>query len=71
MGDPALVRRWVQTWRAAAPELAGIRRQEIAAADTQRAVHDLFGQSQFGFLPPAPTTSGLVEQQARFARLRK
>jgi hypothetical protein len=66
-----LMRRWVETWRVAGEELDVIRRREIVAADTCQAVEQIFGTS--GALPDLPPrmTSGLVEQQAWFARLRK
>lgn len=66
-----LVRRWVETWRRAGEELAEIRRREIESADTREAIRQIFGSSD-AFHDPAPrTTSGLVEQQAWFARLRR
>jgi len=67
--DP--MRRWVETWRAAGEELEEIRRREIVDADTCKAVEQIFGTS--GALPDLPPrlTSGLVEQQAWFAKLRR
>jgi hypothetical protein len=66
-----LMRRWVDTWRRAGVELELIRRGEIAAIDTQEAVRQLFGSSSAWTGSPAHKTSGLVEQQAWFAKLRK
>ncbi len=66
-----LMRRWVETWRRAGPELDEIRRREIEATDTREAIRQLFGSAAaFQDLPPR-TTSGLVEQQAWFAKLRR
>ena len=65
-----LMRRWVQTWKEAGPVLEEIRRRDIENADTQQAVRDLFGFPIPADLPPR-TTSGLVEQQAWFAKLRQ
>ena len=68
--DQVLLRRWVDTWRRAGVELEGIRRAEIESVDTQEAIRQIFG-SRGGMAPePGPPTSGLVEQQAWFARMR-
>jgi hypothetical protein len=65
-----LTRRWVETWRVAEVELDAIRRQEIENADTCEAVRQIFGSTDwYADLPPR-LTSGLVEQQAWFAKLR-
>jgi len=68
MDDP-LVRRWVETWRRAGVELEALRRSELARIDTREAVRQLFVGDCPALPPPLPT-SGLVEQQAWFARLR-
>lgn len=66
-----LMRRWVETWRRAGTQLDKIRRCEIQATDTREAIRQLFGSAAaFQDLPPR-TTSGLVEQQAWFAKLRR
>jgi hypothetical protein len=72
MSDPdaALRRRWVETWRRAGPELDRIRRAELEALDTREAIRQIFSGLNFP-IEPAPPTSGLVEQQAWFARLRE
>lgn len=65
--EQELTRRWVQTWKDAAPLLESIRREEIRATDTAQsmpAFDGLFEQAVRDF-PPAPT-SGLVEQQRLF-----
>ena len=68
--DRELMQRWVDTWRRAAAELDEVRRREIESADTQEAIRQLFGTGE-SFHDPFPTAgSGLVEQQAWFARLR-
>jgi hypothetical protein len=70
--DRELLRQWVETWRRAGPELEEIRRREIEAIDTGEAIRQIFGSSESLFRNlEAPTTSGLVEQQAWFAKLRK
>ena len=66
-----LMRRWVETWRRAGPQLDEIRRHEIGMIDTREAIRQLFGSATaYRALPPR-TTSGLVEQQAWFAKLRQ
>jgi hypothetical protein len=71
--NPEHLRQWVDTWRRAGVELAEIRRREIQAlvtvADTQKAIRQLFGADKSIDKLPPRTTSGLVEQQAWFARL--
>jgi hypothetical protein len=68
------LRQWVDTWQRAGIELAQIRRREIRSlatvADTQEAIRQLFGTGESIGKLPHRTTSGLVEQQAWFARLR-
>jgi hypothetical protein len=66
--DPELLRKWVETWRRAGPELERIHRHELQAVDTREAVRQIFG-TNLRLTEPAPTTSGLVEQQAWFMRL--
>ena len=68
--DPRILRQWVETWRRAGVQLAEIRRAETASCDTQEAIRQIFGgldREISGYDPPA---SGLIEQQAWFARLR-
>ena len=67
--DRERIRQWIEAWREAGPVMERLRRAEIESADTRKAVEQLFGDT----LPDAPPrlTSGLVEQQAWFARLRK
>jgi hypothetical protein len=66
------MKRWVETWKKAAPALSAIRRRELREVDTQTALINLaeaFESCRLHFTP-APT-SGLVEQQAWFKMLRK
>jgi hypothetical protein len=68
--DRELLRRWVETWARAGRELEEIRRREIESRDTREAIRQIFGSSESLLHSlPAPTTSGLVEQQAWFAKL--
>jgi hypothetical protein len=68
--DTALLRRWVETWQRAGEELERIRRIEIQAIDTREAVRQIFGSCDLPGPAPSPI-SGLVEQQAWFARIRR
>jgi hypothetical protein len=66
--DDNFRRRWVETWRRAGEEMEVLRRTEIESVDTQEAVRQIFG-SDGPTVPAASPTSGLVEQQAWFARI--
>jgi len=65
----ALGRRWVQTWKEAAVALERVRRQELRALDTDRAIALLCGPADY-HAPPrsARPTSGLIEQQRWFRK---
>ena len=60
----------METWRTAGVELEAIRRRELRSLDTQEAIRQIFGEGNEAFPSPGKATSGLVEQQAWFARLR-
>jgi hypothetical protein len=70
MDEHDAVRRWVDTWKEAGPELERIRRQEIQEADNRRVLATLEGAFNHAVrtMPPRPT-SGLVEMQEWFAKL--
>jgi hypothetical protein len=71
MDDREAMRRWVETWKEAGPALEAIRLREIRDADNLQVLAALecaFNQA-LAALPPRPT-SGLVEMQEWFARLR-
>ncbi len=64
--------RWVETWKTAGPELESLRAEEIRNTDTASAIeqlNDAYESARLHWTPPS--TSGLVEQQRWFARLRK
>ena len=68
----AVGRAWVRTWREAAPRLELIRRRELRQLDAFTAISHLCGVADYHAAPRAPTpTSGLIEQQRLFARLRR
>jgi hypothetical protein len=67
------LKRWSTQWDKAARSLETVRRRELQAMtddDVRRAVADLFSVPLPVDLPPR-LTSGLVEQQRLFARLRR
>jgi hypothetical protein len=67
----ALGRRWVQAWKTAGPELERIRRQELRTLDTYATIALLCGPANYREAPRAPKpTSGLIEQQRVFRKLR-
>jgi hypothetical protein len=67
-----MIQLWVDTWKKAGPGLEAIRRKEIAEADN---VHDLMllaGAFNHAVRSsPAEPSSGLVEMQRIFAKLRQ
>lgn len=68
----ALGRRWVKAWQDAAPELERIRRQELRQLDPYAAIALLCGPADYQHPPRAPKlTSGLLEQQRLFRKLRR
>lgn len=68
----ALGRRWVKTWHDAAPRLEAIRHRELREMDAFTAISWLCGPADYHTGPRAPApTSGLIEQQRLFTRLRR
>lgn len=63
--------RWVETWKRAGPELEAIHRREIRETDNLKALALLEGAFNHALrtLPPR-SSSGLVEMQAWFRKLR-
>lgn len=69
--ERALGQRWVRTWQRAAPRLDAIRVRELRELDIHAAIERLCGDWDYHDGPRSPRpTSGLVEQQRWFARLR-
>lgn len=65
------VRQWIRNWEAAGAMLEQARVRAIRETDTATAIEqlsDAFESARLHWQPPA--TSGLVEQQRLFARLR-
>ena len=67
--EKELLKRRINTWKKAAPELERIRMVEIRNADTEKAIIALNGpfQSTMIHYKPRPS-SGLVEQQKLFKK---
>jgi len=65
-----MMRRWVQTWKEAGPELEAIRREEIRKADNLEdlAVFEGAFNQALRSLRPEPS-SGMIEMQKWFAKL--
>jgi hypothetical protein len=71
MDEHEMMRRWVETWKQAGPELEAIRQEEIRHLDPLKhlaGLEDAFNHA-LRTVPPKPW-SGMVEMQAWFARLR-
>ncbi len=64
------MKRWVDTWKRAGPELERIRFEEVKHANTMRAMITLSENFKLALKthPPEPY-SGLVEQQAWFRKI--
>lgn len=69
MTEREQMREWVRTWKQAGPELERIRIEEMRASDPSDTARAFTGLSLLKNLPDRPLT-GLIEQQALFARLR-
>jgi hypothetical protein len=70
--EHADIARWVRTWEMAVPELQRVRDADIRSADTAGTIECTAGLfcDAVRSLPPQPT-SGLVEQQFWFMKLRR
>ena len=64
------LRAFVERWRIAGARLEHLRREELRNVDVAAAIESLDGAFEATLAGPERTTSGLVEQQAIFARLR-
>jgi hypothetical protein len=68
----ALAKKWAETWKTTGPILEKIRREEIRKVSTVQAMQHLAGAFDSGaYMHPPRKSSGLVEQQAFFQKLRK
>jgi hypothetical protein len=72
MNEHEITRRSVEAWKEAGPQLEAIRRREIRDADNLQVLAVL--ESAFNHAlrnMPARQSSGLVEMQKWFAKLRR
>lgn len=64
------MRRWVETWKRAGPELERIKMEELQAITEEESAEMFCGLDippEFDWMPPEDfTSSGLVEQQRLF-----
>jgi len=66
------LRRWVATWRDAAKALEDVKRAELTQLETRDALRQLADAFDAALRGSSATrTSGLIEQQAIFQRLRR
>jgi len=66
-----MMRRWVRNWEELGPKLEAIRRREIQEADNVRVLALLEDAFNHAITLPPRESSGIVEMQAWFAKLRK
>ncbi len=65
-------KRWVQTWKDAGEAMEALRRKELRELDSYKTIALLCGPADYTREPFAPKpTSGLVEQQRYFSKLRR
>jgi hypothetical protein len=66
------VRAWARNWAELTPVLEEMRAEQIRSADTEQALRNLDDAFDSAVWLQAPRpSSGLIEQQALFARARK
>jgi len=64
--------QWALKWKQAGAELSELCRERLASTDTQTSIEALSQASIWAHnTVPLRGTSGLVQQQAMFARLRR
>jgi hypothetical protein len=70
MDEREAMRRWVETWKQAGPELEAIRRKEVQELDTLETIACLEGAFNYAVrnVPPVPQ-SGLVQLHEWLAKL--
>jgi hypothetical protein len=72
MDEREAMRRWVETWKEAGPELEAILRKQLEQIDVQRELAVLEDAFNYAVRNARPEpTSGLVEMQEWFAKLRR
>ena len=70
--EKAQTRAWIKNWQELGPILEEVRAEEIRATDTVSAMEVLDGMFTHAVeTVPVRESSGLIEQQAIFARAKK
>ncbi|MCL2349556.1 MAG: hypothetical protein FWC50_14995 [Planctomycetaceae bacterium] len=65
-------KQWVDTWRKAGEVLERIKAEELLTMDTREAIRQIMPMCDWCIEHSEPrTTSGLVEQQRWFAKMRE
>ena len=64
------LRGFVERWRIAGARLAALRRSQLRDVEVADHIEALNGAFEATLAGPVRTTSGLVQQQAMFARIR-
>ena len=65
------IRQWVASWQKAGPKLERIRLQELRHTDVSASIEQLEDSFQSALINyPARVSSGLIEQQRWFKRLK-
>lgn len=70
MDEREKMRLWVETWKRAGPELEAIRREEVRDADNLEVLDALEDAFNDALRLPPRESSGMVEMQRWFAKLR-
>lgn len=71
MEERERIRRWVENWKLAGPELEAIRRREVRDADNVKVLALLEDMFNHALTQPPRPSSGMVEMQDLFAKLRR
>jgi hypothetical protein len=71
MDEREAIRRWVDAWREAGPRLEELRRNETAEADNLQVLAQLESAFNYAITLPPRESSGIVEMQRWFRKLRK
>jgi hypothetical protein len=68
----AQLKVWVKAWKDAGEVMERLRREDLKALDSHKTISLLCGPADYTREPFAPKpTSGLVEQQRWFSKMRK
>jgi hypothetical protein len=74
MDEQTARKQWVEQWRRAGPLLDAVKRKELQALTDEEAARQCVSLFEFALSSPSykpRTTSGFVEQQRLFLKLRK